>query len=621
MNALVVTADDFGLAREVNEAVEIAHTRGILTAASLMVGAPAADDAVERARRMPRLKVGLHLVLVEGRPVLPPEAVPDLVDQHGCFRNDMTRAGIAIFLRPAVQRQVAAEIEAQFAAFAATGLALDHVNAHKHFHLHPTIARQVVAIGARYGMDTVRVPDEPAARLRRIDPTTPAFVDAVALHDAAATSTRARGPGERRPRVRARVVGRDDGPTDGRAAARPAAGLQRDLPASGNRRSLPGFVRRLSVHERTRRADRAVDARRDARAARCRTGIERRMKPPRPGRHDAHEARARAAGSRLGTLIAVVAAIGLCGSLWMFGPELLAAFATLTRAGNVAALFGYAAYSCAVLALLGAAWLVAAGAPLRLVGVFAWARIVREAAADLLPFSQVGAIVISFRVVLASGVEAAVVYASFVADLATELGSQLLFVAFGLLALWAAPATNVDLDVTVSLAVGVALLVALTAASASARWTLPIAQRLVGVAMPGAAAVLASTSVRLVDVYRRRTRIAITFLLNLLGWFASAAGVWLALRWVGIDVPMARIVSLESLICVLRSVAFAIPAGIGVQEAGYGLLGPLVGLPLEAALSIALLKRLRDVVVALPVLVIWQASTFGRLSVRPRSQP
>ncbi len=82
---LVVTADDFGVAIEVNEAVELAHRDGILTAASLMVAGDAAGDAVERARRSPRLGVGLHLVLVEGRPMLPANEVPDLVDPEGRF--------------------------------------------------------------------------------------------------------------------------------------------------------------------------------------------------------------------------------------------------------------------------------------------------------------------------------------------------------------------------------------------------------------------------------------------------------------------------------------------------------------------------------------------------------
>ncbi|MEG3124571.1 hopanoid biosynthesis-associated protein HpnK [Sphingomonas sp. GB1N7] len=157
---LIVTADDFGAALCVNEAVEQAHRSGILTAASLMVSGDAAADAVGRARAMPSLGVGLHLVLVEGRPTLPPERLPDLVDTSGNFSANMVRTAFAIALKPAARRQLRAEIEAQFAAFAATGLALDHVNAHKHFHLHPMIATAVIEIGKRHGMKSVRAPIE-----------------------------------------------------------------------------------------------------------------------------------------------------------------------------------------------------------------------------------------------------------------------------------------------------------------------------------------------------------------------------------------------------------------------------------------------------------------------------
>lgn len=160
MKRLIVTADDFGASIEVNEAVERAHRDGILTAASLMVTGDAAADAVARAAWMPRLGVGLHLVLVEGRPALPPEQVPALVGSDGRFRTDMVRMAMRIFADPRARRQLAAEVEAQFAAFAATGLPLDHVNAHKHFHLHPTIASAVLRIGPRYGMRGVRAPYE-----------------------------------------------------------------------------------------------------------------------------------------------------------------------------------------------------------------------------------------------------------------------------------------------------------------------------------------------------------------------------------------------------------------------------------------------------------------------------
>ncbi len=161
MTSLVVTADDFGAAIEVNEAVELAHREGILTAASLMVGAPAAADAVERARRLPRLGVGLHLVLVEGRPTLPVEQVPGLVDQHGMFLTNMALVGLRIALSARVRRQLRAEIEAQFAAFSATGLAFDHVNAHKHFHVHPSIAGMVLDAAMRHGVRALRAPVEP----------------------------------------------------------------------------------------------------------------------------------------------------------------------------------------------------------------------------------------------------------------------------------------------------------------------------------------------------------------------------------------------------------------------------------------------------------------------------
>jgi hopanoid biosynthesis associated protein HpnK len=169
LRRLIVTADDYGAAPEVNDAVEKAHKNGILTAASLMVSGPAAADAVRRARTMPHLRIGLHLVLVEGKPVLPARDVPDLVDGSGHFRTDMARAGAAMFFLPKVKRQLEAEIEAQFAAFEATGLPLDHVNAHKHFHLHPTIAKLMVALARKHGAKGARVPLEPQEILAQIE--------------------------------------------------------------------------------------------------------------------------------------------------------------------------------------------------------------------------------------------------------------------------------------------------------------------------------------------------------------------------------------------------------------------------------------------------------------------
>ena len=161
MKALIVTADDFGLSLRVNDAVEGAHRQGILSAASLMVGAPAVEDAVERARTMPALGVGLHLTLIDGRPVLPPEEVPGLVGSDGRFSSDPFRFGVALYVSPELRRQAHAEISAQFDRFRATGLKLDHINGHKHFHMHPVVLSAIARIAPRFGTPPVRVPLEP----------------------------------------------------------------------------------------------------------------------------------------------------------------------------------------------------------------------------------------------------------------------------------------------------------------------------------------------------------------------------------------------------------------------------------------------------------------------------
>jgi hopanoid biosynthesis associated protein HpnK len=166
LNSLAITADDFGLAREVNEAVELGCSKGILSAASLMVSAPFAQDAVERALRLPRLRVGLHLALVDADPTLPPEKIPRLVDQSGRLRSDLVGLAIKLATSEEARNEMRAEIEAQFLAFRSTGLRLDHVNAHRHFHLHPIVASMVIGIGSRFGARALRVPREPPRVVR-----------------------------------------------------------------------------------------------------------------------------------------------------------------------------------------------------------------------------------------------------------------------------------------------------------------------------------------------------------------------------------------------------------------------------------------------------------------------
>lgn len=159
---LAFTADDFGLSPAVNEAVERAHREGVLTHASLMVSGEAAADAVRRARRLPGLKVGLHLVVIEGVSTV----------TGTWFGSDQFLLGLRHAWR---RRALEAEVRAQFAAFAETGLPLSHADAHKHMHLHPMVGAALVRVGREFGLRRVRVPAEPPAIMARLGvPPTPA---------------------------------------------------------------------------------------------------------------------------------------------------------------------------------------------------------------------------------------------------------------------------------------------------------------------------------------------------------------------------------------------------------------------------------------------------------------
>jgi hopanoid biosynthesis associated protein HpnK len=142
---LIVNADDFGRSHSRNQAIIQAHQKGILTSASLMPGGEAFDEAVDLARTHPRLGVGLHVTLVCGRAVLPPERIPGLADARGRFNDNAVRAGMDFFFKRALQSQLREEIAAQFERFAQTGLKLDHVNGHLNIHLHPTIFKILMA--------------------------------------------------------------------------------------------------------------------------------------------------------------------------------------------------------------------------------------------------------------------------------------------------------------------------------------------------------------------------------------------------------------------------------------------------------------------------------------------
>ncbi|NIV38820.1 MAG: hopanoid biosynthesis-associated protein HpnK [Anaerolineae bacterium] len=158
MVQIILNADDFGASTTINTAVIQAHRQGILTSASLMVTGAAAAEAVELARQTPDLAIGLHLVVACGKAALPPDRIPHLVDRQGLFPNDPLQAGLRYFFGRTAQAELAAEMEAQFECFAATGLELSHVDSHLHMHLHPTVLRLLLPLAEKYGARGLRLP-------------------------------------------------------------------------------------------------------------------------------------------------------------------------------------------------------------------------------------------------------------------------------------------------------------------------------------------------------------------------------------------------------------------------------------------------------------------------------
>lgn len=166
---LVISADDFGRSSSINLAVATAFGRGLLTSASIVAGGEAFEEAAGLAVRSPRLSVGLHVTLSDGRPVLPRAAVPDLVDDDGCFARKPLRAGIAYWrLRRSVGDQIESEVRAQFDKAEAAGIHPTHVDCHHHLHIHPVLFEIIAREAAQRGAAWIRIPREPLPFLLRL---------------------------------------------------------------------------------------------------------------------------------------------------------------------------------------------------------------------------------------------------------------------------------------------------------------------------------------------------------------------------------------------------------------------------------------------------------------------
>ncbi len=163
MKRLIVNADDFGLTRGVNRAIVQAHRHGIVTSSTLMANGGAFDDAVAQARSCPELSVGCHLVVVDGSPLSPPSQVRTLLaGSDAQFRRGfLSLAGAALggALSPA---ELEAEIAAQVRKVQDAGIAVSHLDSHKHSHVFPPVFGALLRAARGCGVRAVRNPFEPA---------------------------------------------------------------------------------------------------------------------------------------------------------------------------------------------------------------------------------------------------------------------------------------------------------------------------------------------------------------------------------------------------------------------------------------------------------------------------
>jgi putative membrane protein len=317
---------------------------------------------------------------------------------------------------------------------------------------------------------------------------------------------------------------------------------------------------------------------------------------------------------RLGVILSAVIGLALATAIaaWVgFG----SVYAALERVGWLG-LGVLIAYSAVPFCLLGAAWLtVAHEEPLRRAPTFIWARVLRDSACELLPFSHLGGFVVGARAAVERGVGSIVAFSTTVVDVTTELIAQVGFIGLGLGLLAVRLGRRSDHD---ELLLAAAIGLVLCAAAAVAFITVQrrgggFVEALAARFLPGAASRTGQVVAGIDAHYRNPGRIAGAIALHLAAWVASATGVWLALRLAGVSVPLSAVLAIESLVGAVRSAAFVAPMGIGVQEASYALLGPLFGLGPELSLAVSLLKRARDLAIGAPALLAWQGLEGVRL--------
>lgn len=266
-----------------------------------------------------------------------------------------------------------------------------------------------------------------------------------------------------------------------------------------------------------------------------------------------------------------------------------------------------------LIVLMGVAWWVLL--PGTRLWISIWGRLLRDATSEVLPFSQLGGYLFGARAIVFAGVPGAAAAASTVVDVSLEFIAQIAFT--GVALLWLIrlrPGASVAVPVTIGLAAAGILAVALLIAQ---RRGFGLINRIAWVrgrdwlerTAVGAAALHAAITA----IYRRRLRLCASFVFHLVCWIAATTEAWLVLRFAGAPLGFGAVLVIEGLLCAVRSIAFAVPNAVGVQEGAYILLGGSFGLTPEMALALSLLKRARDLVLGLPVLAACQLLEGGRL--------
>jgi hopanoid biosynthesis associated protein HpnK len=166
---LIVNADDLGFTAGVNRAIVEAHTRGIVTSATLMANGRAFADAVGLAKMVPRLSVGCHVVLIDGEPALDAARLPSLTAAHSGgarFRHGLTSFAARALTGRLDSGEIEAEARAQIRKLQAAGIDVSHVDTHKHTHLFPAVLRPLLRAARACGVHAVRNPFGPRQPLK-----------------------------------------------------------------------------------------------------------------------------------------------------------------------------------------------------------------------------------------------------------------------------------------------------------------------------------------------------------------------------------------------------------------------------------------------------------------------